>query len=101
MAMVRIQWIGSLLIGLCLLSQGCAVGSSDLQYHLALETDPSDQKPDCTLVSKPVVDETLKGTSGPLGSSSWTIRNFQIALERQLHRTVKGVGLLPLRRRLL
>ncbi len=89
MAMVRIQWIGSLLIGLCLLLQGCVVGSSDLQYHLALETDPSDQKPDCTLVLKPVVDETLKGSSGPLGSSSWTIRNFQIALERQLHQTVK------------
>ena len=87
--MVRIQWIGSLLIGLCLLLQGCVVGSSDLQYHLALETDPSDQKPDCTLVLKPVVDETLKGSSGPLGSSSWTIRNFQIALERQLHQTVK------------
>ncbi len=92
MTVVQMRWIGSFILGLCLLSQGCAVGSSDLQYHLALETDPSDQKPDCTLVLKPVVDETLKGTSGPLGSSSWTIRNFQIALERQLHRTVKGLA---------
>ncbi|MEK7349946.1 MAG: hypothetical protein AAB177_03675, partial [Nitrospirota bacterium] len=95
MAMVRIRWIGSLFIGLCLLLQGCAVGSSDLQYHLALETDPSDQKPGCTLVLKSVVDETLKGNSGPLGSSPWTIRNFQIALERQLHRTVTGFACFP------
>ena len=95
MAMVRIRWIGFLFIGLCLLLQGCAVGSSDLQYHLALETDPSDQKPGCTLVLKSVVDETLKGNSGPLGSSPWTIRNFQIALERQLHRTVTGFACFP------
>ena len=90
--MVRIQWSGSLLVGLCLLLQGCVAGSSDLQYHLALEADPSDQKPGCTLVLRSVVDETLKGNSGPLGSSPWTIRNFQIALERQLHRTVKSLA---------
>ena len=93
--MVRIQWIGSLLIGLCLLLQGCVAGSSDLQYHLALEADPSDQKPGCTLVLRSVVDETLKGNGGPLGSSPWTIRNFQIALEQQLHRTVTGFDCSP------
>jgi len=92
MAMVRIRWIGFLLIGLCLLLQGCAVGSSDLQYHLALETDPSDQKPGCTLVLKSVVDETLQGSSGPLGSSFKTIRDFQITLERQLHSMVKNLA---------
>jgi hypothetical protein len=71
--------------------QGCAARSSDLQYHLAMETDPAGQKLDCTVVLKSVVDEMLKGNSGPLESSSWTIRNFQIALERQLHQTVKGL----------
>jgi hypothetical protein len=77
------------------LLQGCVAWSSDLQYHLALEADPSDQKPGCTLVLRSVVDETLKGNSGPLGSSPWTIRNFQIELERQLHRTVTGFTCSP------
>jgi hypothetical protein len=35
MTTVRMQWIGTPVLGLCLLLQGCAVGSSDLQYHLA------------------------------------------------------------------
>lgn len=91
MTMERMQWIGASVLGLCLLLQGCAARSSDLQYHLALETDPAGQKLDCAVVLKSVVDEMLKGNSGPLGSSSWTIRNFQIALERQLHQTVKGL----------
>jgi hypothetical protein len=91
MTMERMQWIGASVLGFCLLLQGCAARSSDLQYHLALETDPAGQKLDCTVVLKSVVDEMLKGNSGPLGSSSWTIRNFQIALERQLHQTVKGL----------
>jgi len=95
MAMVQMQWIGSSVLGLCLLLQGCAIGSSDLQYHLALETDPADQKPDCTVVLKSEVDETLKGSSGPLGGSSWSIRDFQIALERRLHHTVKGLSCSP------
>jgi hypothetical protein len=92
MTMVRMQWIGSSVLGFCLLLQGCAASSSDLQYHLALETDSTGQKPDCTVVLKSVVDETLKGNSGPLGGSPWTIRNFQIALERHLHHTVKGLA---------
>jgi hypothetical protein len=91
MTMERMQWIGVSVLGLCLLLQGCASRSSDLQYHLALEPDPAGQKPDCTVVLKSVVDEMLTGNSGPLGNSSWTIRNFQIALERQLHHTVKGL----------
>ena len=91
MTVVQMQWIGSCILGLCLLLQGCAVGSSDLKYHLALEADPTGSKPDCTVVLKSVVDETLMGNGGPLGSNSWTIRNFQIALERQLHQTVKGL----------
>ena len=95
MAVFRMQWIGSSILGRCLLLQGCAVGSSDLQYHLALETDSTVQRPDCTVVLKSVVDETLKGNSGPLGSSPWTIRNFQIALERRLHRTVKELACSP------
>ena len=49
MTMVRMQWIGSSVLGLSLLLQGCVAGSSDLQYHLALETDPSDQTPKCTV----------------------------------------------------
>ncbi|RPH79621.1 MAG: hypothetical protein EHM80_07420, partial [Nitrospiraceae bacterium] len=92
MKMVQIQWIGSSILGLCLLLQGCA---SDLQYHLALEADPTDSKPDCTVVLKSVADETLKRTSGPLGGGSWTIRDFQIELERQLHHTVKGLACPP------
>ena len=91
MMTIRMQWIGASVLGLCLLLQGCAARSSDLQYHLALETDPAGQKPDCTVVLKSVVDEMLKGNSGPLGSNSWTMRNFQIALERRLNQTVKGL----------
>ena len=87
----RMQWIGTPVLGLCLLLQGCAVGSSDLQYHLALDTDPAGQKSDCTVVLKSVVDDVLNGSSGPVGGSSWTIRDFQIKLERQLHQTVKGL----------
>jgi hypothetical protein len=85
------QWIGTPVLGLCLLLQGCAVGSSDLQYHLALVTDPAGQKSDCTVVLKSVVDDVLNGSSGPMGGSPWTIRDFQIKLERQLHQTVKGL----------
>lgn len=95
MTRVRMQWLGTSILGLGLLLQGCAVGSSDLQYHLALESDPSTQKPECTVVLKSVVDDTLNGNSGPLGSSSSTIRDFQIALERQLHQTVKGLACSP------
>ncbi len=91
MTMVQMQWFGTSILGLCLLLQGCVVGASDLQYHLALEADASGSKPDCTVVLKSVVDETLKGNGGPLGSNSWTIRNFQIALERRLNQTVKGL----------
>jgi hypothetical protein len=89
MTMARIQWFGSSVLGLCLLLQGCA---SDLQYHLALETESTSQKPHCTVVLKSVVDEILKGTDGPMGGSSWTIRDFQIALERKLHHTVMRFG---------
>jgi hypothetical protein len=85
MTVARMQWIGSSVLGLCLLLQGCA---SDLQYHLALETESAGQKPGCTVVLKSEVNETLKGDHGPLGAGVWTIRNFQIALERRLHRTV-------------
>jgi hypothetical protein len=92
MMVFRMQWLGASVLGLCLLLQGCAARSSDLQYHLALETDPAGQKLDCTVVLKSVVDETLKGNSGPLGGSPWTIRNFQIALERHLHHTVKELA---------
>ena len=95
MTRVHMQWLGTSILGLGLLLQGCAVGSSDLQYHLALESDPSTQKPECTVVLKSVVDDTLNGNSGPLGSSSSTIRDFQIALERQLHQTVKGLACSP------
>ncbi len=95
MTKVRMQWLGSSVLGIRLLLQGCAVGSSDLQYHLALEADPSGSKPDCTVELKSVVDETLRGNSGPLGSNSWTIRNFQIALERRLHRAVKDLACSP------
>ena len=95
MTRVRMQWLSISILGLGLLLQGCAVGSSDLQYHLALESDPSTQKPECTVVLKSVVDDTLNGNSGPLGSSSSTIRDFQIALERQLHQTVKGLACSP------
>jgi hypothetical protein len=91
MTTVRMQWIGTPVLGLCLLLQGCAVGSSDLQYHLALDTDPAGQKSDCTVVLKSVVDDVLTGSSGPMGGSPWTIRDFQIKLERQLHQTVKGL----------
>ena len=42
--MVQIQWLGFPALGFCFLLQGCAVWSSDLQYHLALETDPAVQK---------------------------------------------------------
>jgi hypothetical protein len=91
MMTLRMQWLGPSILGLGLLLQGCATRSSDLQYHLALEADPTDSKPDCTVVLKSVVDETLKGNSGPLGSNPWTIRNFQIALERRLNQTVKGL----------
>ncbi len=83
--MARIQWFGFSVLGLCLLLQGCA---SDLQYHLALEPESAGQKPGCTIVLKSEVDEILKGSTGPLGASQWTIRNFQIALERKLHETV-------------
>jgi hypothetical protein len=89
MKMIRRQWIGLSVLGLCLLVQGCA---SDLPYHLALETDPADQKPGCTVVLKSEVEKTLKGDHGPLGGSEWTIRNFQIALERRLDQTVKGLN---------
>ena len=95
MTRVRMQWLGTSILGLGLLLQGCAVGSSDLRYHLALESDPSTQKPECTVVLKSVVDDTLNGNSGPLGNSSSTIRDFQIALERQLHQTVKGLACSP------
>ena len=95
MTTMQMQWVGSFILGLCLFSQGCAVGSSDLQYHLALETDSAGQKPDCTVVLKSEVDETLKGSNGPLGSRTWTIRNFQIALERRLHHTVKVLPCSP------
>ena len=54
MTTVRMQWIGTPVLGLCLLLQGCAVWSSDLQYHLALDTDPAGQKSDCTVVLKSV-----------------------------------------------
>ena len=91
MMTIRMQWLGPAILGVGLLLQGCATGSSDLQYHLALEADLTDSKPDCTVVLKSVIDETLKGNSGPLGSNSWTIRNFQIALERRLNQTVKGL----------
>src|SRR4029077_5965620 len=91
MTTVRMQWIGTPVLGLCLLLQGCAVGSPDLQYHLALDTDPAGQKSDCTVVLKSVVDDVLNGSSDPMGGSSWTIRDFQIKLERQLHQTVKGL----------
>jgi len=57
MTTVWMQWIGTPVLGLCLLLQGCAVGSSDLQYHLALDTDPAGQKSNCTVVLKSVVDE--------------------------------------------
>jgi len=95
MTMVRMQWIGFPVMGLFLLLQGCAVGSSDLQYHLALDTEPAGQEPDCTVVLKSVVDDTLKGSSGPVGGSPWTIRDFQIKLERRLHQTVKGLTCYP------
>ncbi len=91
MTTVRMQWIASLVMGLYLLLQGCAVGSSDLQYHLALDTDPAGQKSDCTVVLKSEVDDALNGSGGPVGGSPWTIRDFQIKLERQLHQTVKGL----------
>jgi hypothetical protein len=91
MMTIRMQWLGPSILGLGLLLQGCATGASDLQYHLALEADPTDSKPDCTVVLKSVIEETLKGNSGPLGSNSWTMRNFQIALERRLNQTVKGL----------
>ena len=91
MMTIGMQWLYASILGLGLLLHGCAGGPSDLQYHLALEADPIGSKPDCTVVLKSVVDETLKGNSGPLGSNSWTIRNFQIALERRLNQTVKGL----------
>ena len=77
MTTVQMQWLGFSALGLCLLLQGCAVGSSDLQYHLALEAEQAGSNPDCTVVLKSVVDETMKGGSGPLGGGSWTIRSAQ------------------------
>jgi len=44
------------------------------------------------VVLKSVVDDVLKGNNGPLGDSHGTIRDFQIALERQLHLTVKELA---------
>ena len=95
MTTIRMQWIVTSVLGLCLFLQGCAVGSSDLQYHLALDTDSADQKAGCTVVLKPVVDEILKGSGGPLGGGSWTIRDFQIVLERRLHHAVKELACSP------
>ena len=92
MTLVSIQWIASSVLGLCLLLQGCVAMSSDRQYYLALETASTAQKSHCTVVLRSVVDETLQGSSGPLGGSFKTIRDFQIALERQLHRTVKDLA---------
>ena len=95
MTRVRMQWLGTSILGLGLLLQGCVVGSSDLQYHLALDTDSADQKSGCTVVLKSVVDEILKGSSGPLSGGSPTIRDFQIALERRLHHAVKELACSP------
>jgi hypothetical protein len=43
--MAMVQWLGFPALGLCFLLQGCAVWSSDLQYHLALDTDSDVHKP--------------------------------------------------------
>lgn len=84
-------------IGLCALLQACAGGSHDRKYSIALEPYDGNTTPACTVVLKSEVDRVigdLHMEGGPAGSS-WTIRDFQIELEQQLHRTVKQLACFP------
>ncbi len=95
--MVGRQKIGFVAIGLCVLLHGCASGSHDRKYSLALETDGAGKTPGCTVVLKSEVDAVIGQhhlKDGPTGLT-WTIRDFQIALEQQLHRTVKELACAP------
>ena len=95
--MVGRQKIGFVAIGLCVLLHGCASGSHDRKYSLALETDGVGKTPGCTVVLKSEVDAVIGQhhlKDGPAGPT-WTIRDFQIALEQQLHRTVKELACAP------
>ena len=97
MTMVTRQRIGFVAVGLCVLLQGCAIGSNDRKYSIAIETDPAGGTPGCTVVLKSVVDHVIGDLhlkDGPAGPA-WTIRDFQIALERQLHDTVKKLACAP------
>ena len=113
--MVGRQKIGFVAMGLCVLLHGCA---HDRTYSLALETadlnnrqmtdviketqgtDGVNKTPACTgamktVVLKSEVDEVIGKfhlKDGPAGPS-WTIRDFQIELEQQLHRRVEQVKL--------
>ena len=90
MVMADRQRIGFLVAGLCVLLQGCG---HDRMYPIAIETDDIKKTQRCTLVLKSEVgrvieEHHLKDVSS---GSAWTIRDFQIELERRLHGRVKEV----------
>src|ERR1041385_9269082 len=97
MTMVRKQQIGFVALGLCVVLQGCASGFHDRKYSLAIELDGVDKTPTCTVVLKSEVDRVIgklhlkDASAGP----GWTVRDFQIELEQQLHRTVKQLACFP------
>src|ERR1041384_7422645 len=94
LTMVSRQTIGCGVLGLCALLQSCASGSHDRKYSIAIESDGSDKTPPCTVVLKSEVDrviEALRMKDGSAGAS-WTVRDFQIEIEQQLHRTVKQLA---------
>ncbi|HKO31321.1 MAG TPA: hypothetical protein VJU54_09290, partial [Nitrospiraceae bacterium] len=94
MAMVSRQKMGFVAFGLCVLLQACTTGYHDRKYSIAIELDGVDKTPPCTVVLKSEVDRVIgtlhlkDGSAGP----SWTVRDFQIELEQQLHRTVKQLA---------
>src|SRR5689334_7791269 len=97
LSMAGKQTISFVAIGLCALLQACAGGSHDRKYSIALEPYDGNKTPACTVVLKSEVDRVigdLHMEGGPAGSS-WTIRDFQIELEQQLHRTVKQLACFP------
>ncbi|HZC82760.1 MAG TPA: hypothetical protein VE222_13795, partial [Nitrospiraceae bacterium] len=84
-------------MGLCVLLQACAMGAHDRKYSLAIALDGVDKTPPCTVVLKSEVDRVIgslqlkNSSAGP----SWTVRDFQIELEQQLHRAVKQLACFP------
>src|SRR5215813_231118 len=84
------QKIGFFLVGLCVLLEGCA---HDRTYSIALETDGVKKTPDCTIVLKSEVDRVIEDHHlyDRSAHPAWTIRDFQIELERVLHRRVEKI----------